>query len=106
MFLERGVFMEIKRSNTDEVISLELEGRMDKFTSPLLENEIANVIPDLQGKKLEINMKNVTYLSSAGLRVLLNTHKQLKGNFVVTNIRDEIMEIFAITGFSKVLNIE
>jgi len=98
--------MEIKRINSDGLILIELSGRLDKYTSPIVENKILEILPDLQDKKLEINMANVTYLSSAGLRVLLNTHKELNGNLVVSHISDNIKEIFDITGFSKVLVLE
>lgn len=98
--------MEIKRDNNNEKVILVLDGRLDKYTSPLLEEAIAEVSSELENKKLEINMTSVTYLSSAGLRVLLNTHKELNGRFVVTNVRKEIREVFEITGFDKVLTIE
>ena len=98
--------MEIKKIINNDTIILELDGKLDKYTSQLLENKIVEVLIEIENKKLEINMANVTYLSSAGLRVLLNTHKELKGKLIVTHIRDEIREIFEITGFIQVLTVE
>jgi len=98
--------MDIKRVKNKNIVILKLNGRLDKYTSPLLEKEILELIPDLKDRKLAINMENVTYVSSAGLRVLLNAHKELNGNLVVSNIRDEIKEVFEITGFNMVLTVE
>ena len=98
--------MNIKINDNDERVVLELKGKLDKYTSPALENEILKILPNLQNRMLEIDMSNVTYLSSAGLRVLLTTHKEINGKMVVTHVKDEIKEIFKITGFTKVLTIE
>ena len=98
--------MDIKKVNNDDVTILEVQGKLDKYTSTLLENEISEVLTEFPDKKLEINMESVTYLSSAGLRVLLNTHKRLNGKLVVSHVGENIKEIFEITGFSKVLVVE
>ena len=57
---------------------------------------------------LTIDMDSITYISSAGLRLLLSTQKTMKkqGVMRLINVRPEIMEIFEITGFSEILNIE
>ena len=46
------------------------------------------------------------YIASAGVRVILMVQKNMKGNFVLKNVKPEIMEIFEITGFADILTIE
>jgi anti-anti-sigma factor len=55
------------------------------------------------------NCEKLQYVSSAGLRVVLSTHKLLAasgGRFVLKNLNPEVKSVFDITGFSKVLVIE
>ena len=55
-----------------------------------------------------LNFANVEYLSSLGLRMLLELQKKVseKGSLKVLNVNDSIMEIFEVTGFANILDIE
>ena len=55
---------------------------------------------------MEFDLADLEYVSSAGLRVILMVQKNMKGNFVLKNVKPEIMEIFEITGFADILTIE
>ena len=83
-----------------------LEGRLDSTTSPELEKEIMDVIGDLN--ELVLDLKDLEYTSSAGMRVLLSAQRIMnsKGSMKVINVRSEIMDIFEITGFNQILTIE
>ena len=83
-----------------------LEGRLDTNTSPELEKELNESLEGITD--LTINMENLDYISSAGLRVLLSTQKAMakKGELKVTNVNDTIMDIFEMTGFTEILTIE
>ena len=96
--------IEIKR-NADETV-IEIAGRLDTTTAPALEKTINE---DIAGtKNLVLDIKGLEYISSAGLRVLLGAQKKMQkvGSMKVTNVREEVMEIFEITGFSEILCIE
>lgn len=56
---------------------------------------------------LTFDLKDLEYISSAGLRVLLGMQKMMKskGNMTIRNTSDEVMEIFKVTGFVRLLNI-
>ncbi len=83
-----------------------LEGRLDSTTSPELEKEIMDVIGDLN--ELVLDLKDLEYTSSAGMRVLLSAQRIMnsQGSMKVINVRSEIMDIFEITGFNQILTIE
>lgn len=57
---------------------------------------------------LTLDLAGLEYLSSAGLRVILSAQKVMnrQGKMVVKNANDTIMEIFEVTGFSDILNLE
>ena len=87
---------------------INLSGQLDTLTSVDLEKEIA---PILQGETQTVVLDGaeLTYISSAGLRLLLTLQKGMKnkgGSFRLKNIQNEIMEILNITGFSHILTIE
>jgi anti-sigma B factor antagonist len=83
-----------------------LEGRLDTVTAPDLEKEIKDCVDSLT--EMELNFAGLEYISSAGLRVLLATHKTMSksGQLKIVNVNDTIMEIFEVTGFSDILTIE
>ena len=83
-----------------------LEGRLDTTTAPQLENELKKSLDGV--KKLTFDFKALEYISSAGLRVLLSSQKQMnrQGEMVIKNVNSDIMEIFDVTGFSDILTIE
>ena len=96
--------IEIKR-NAEET-TIELVGRLDTTTAPALDKNINN---DIEGtKSLVINFKSLEYISSAGLRVLLSAQKKMQkiGSMKVTNVCEEVMEVFEVTGFADILVIE
>ena len=94
--------IEIKK-NTKEVV-LELEGRLDTTTAPMLDQAIHEEMGD--AKHLVLDMKELAYISSAGLRVLLSAQKKTKGAMKLTNVCELVMEVFEMTGFADILTIE
>lgn len=93
------------RKNLEEII-IEVAGRLDTTTAPLLDKTINENINDT--KNLILDLKELKYISSAGLRVLLSAQKKMQniGSMKVINVCVEIMEIFEMTGFADILSIE
>ena len=58
--------------------------------------------------ELTMDFSGLDYISSAGLRVLLSAHKAMskKGGMKVTNVNEMVREVFDVTGFSDILDIE
>ena len=94
-----------KKANGNE-LTVVLEGRLDTTTAPQLEGEIKESLDGVES--LVMDMTNLEYISSAGLRVLLSAQKVMnkQGNMVVKNASSAIKEIFEVTGFCDILTIE
>ena len=95
--------IEIKKNAKE--ITLELTGRLDTITAPVLEKTIADNIGGI--KSLILDMKGLEYISSAGLRVLLGAQKKIQktGSMKLVNVCEAIMEILEMTGFADILEI-
>ncbi len=98
--------MKIEKKKTGDSLVISLEGKLNNSTAPLLEAELQENLDGV--KELTIDLADLVYVSSAGLRVLLLAQKKMnaKGKMVVKNVCDEIMEVFEDTGFSSILTIE
>ncbi len=87
-------------------LTLMIDGRIDATTAPQLEAELTSSLVGMVN--LILDLKNLTYISSAGLRVLLVAQKQMmkQGAMRVINVCDAVMDVFDMTGFSDILTIE
>jgi anti-sigma B factor antagonist len=96
--------IEIKRNAKDTVI--ELVGRLDTTTAPTLDKTINEDLGNTNN--LVLDLKQLEYISSAGLRVLLSAQKKFQkiGSMKVINVCEEVMEVFEMTGFADILTIE
>jgi anti-sigma B factor antagonist len=96
--------IEIKKQGIEAII--EVAGRLDTITAPVLEQTVSENLEGVQS--LIINMKGLEYISSAGLRVLLGAQKKMQkvGSMKLTDVCEEVMEVFEMTGFADILTIE
>ena len=87
-------------------LTISLEGRLDTTTAPQLEAELRNGLDGVQN--LIIDMEKLVYISSAGLRVLLKAQKIMnkQGKMTVKNVSQDIKDVFEVTGFDELLDIE
>ena len=98
--------MQINKTKKEDEMILELEGRLDTMTAPELEKVINGELSDV--RKLTVDLAKLEYISSAGLRVLLSAQKIMnkQGSMVVLHANELIMEVFEVTGFRDILNIQ
>ena len=96
--------IEIKKNGKETTI--EVVGRLDTITAPVLEKTIGENIEGIQS--LVLDLKGLEYISSAGLRVLLGAQKKIQrtGAMKLTGVCEDVMEIFEMTGFADILTIE
>lgn len=97
--------MTITKTFDGEKMTVQLEGRLDTTTAPELEASLGDYS---EAEGIVLDLTDLQYISSAGLRVVLAAHKAMakKGGLVITNVADDIMEVFEITGFADILTIE
>ena len=97
--------MNIQKVANGNELEIILDGRLDTNTAVALEQEIV----DMQGvKALTLNLKDLQYVSSAGLRVILMAHKKMRaaaGTMEVKHPNEMVMEVFEMTGFNDILKI-
>ena len=98
--------MTINMDRDGSSLTVSLEGRLDTSTAPKLEAELKSALNGVQD--LTIDLAELAYVSSAGLRVLLSAQKVMnrQGKMAVRNANDAIMDVFEVTGFVDILNIE
>lgn len=90
-----------------ETAALTLSGRLDTTTAPELDAALEDVLPG--AKELILDLRDLEYISSAGLRVLLKAQKSMhgaNGAMKLRNVPEDVLEVFDITGFSDFLTIE
>lgn len=92
--------MEINTETVQDVSIVRIKGELDGNTAPAAQAEI---LPLAQpGCKIILDMSEVDYMSSAGLRMMLVTYRQISGNdgqIVLVGLSDEIRDTMSVTGF-------
>ena len=98
--------MTITKKTEGNALTITLEGRLDTSTAPELEAELGASLDGITD--LTLDLDQLLYLSSAGLRVILGAQKRMnkQGTMTVVHVADAIMEVFEITGFADILNIQ
>ena len=97
--------MEIRIKENDNVKIVTPEGRIDSSTSQEFSDAINSVVDS--NCDVVIDFVDVLYISSSGLRVILDGKKKMKDhNFRIINVNEAVMDVFELTGFSSFLDIE
>ncbi len=98
--------MTINKQISGEKLNVAIAGRLDTTTTPELEEELKNSLDGI--RELVLDLTELEYISSAGLRVLLSTQKTMnaQGSMKVTGVNEVVMEVFEVTGFTEILTIE
>ena len=98
--------MTIGKTIEDGTLTLALEGKISVNTSPQLQEAL---IPALdEAGSVILDFSNITFVASAGLRVLLigqETANEKGVSLTLRGVSDEVMEVFEMTGFSDILTI-
>ena len=98
--------MELKHMLEDGTLTVTPAGRLDSATSDSFSEYILSLFTE-DIKTLIIDFSEIDFISSKGLRVLVALYKQLNGRkMVLTGANSSVMEIFRISGFLKVFDIQ
>ena len=97
--------MEIERSSDGEKLNVRLIGEVDAMNANEIESELLKQSEGV--REMIFDLSKLEYISSAGLRVLLSMQKMMKkqGNMEVRNTPEDVMQIFKVSGFVRLLNI-
>ena len=98
--------MTILKDQNGSSLTIALEGRLDTTTAPQLDETLKESLAGVND--LTLDLEKLEYISSAGLRVLLSANKTMsrQGKMTVKNVGEIVQEVFDITGFSDILEIE
>lgn len=99
--------MEITKESNGSSLVVAVAGRLNTATAPQLEAELSSSIDGVED--LVLDLTDLDYISSAGLRVVLSVQKAMNrsgGSLVVRNVKPEIYDVFEMTGFVDFLTIE
>lgn len=97
--------MDLTKQYNEKELTITVKGKIDTINAPDFENEIMDEMDKFDS--LIINLSELDYISSSGLRVLIAVKKKLNPqNIPVTiKVNDNIKEIFVISGLDKVLDL-
>lgn len=93
--------MSIVAKLTDTLVKV--HGSVDSSNAPQFEEELLCAI---SGDSLTIDAEALTYISSAGLRVLLKVKKALRSDLTMINVSPEVYDILDMTGFTQIFSIQ
>ncbi|MBR2069385.1 MAG: STAS domain-containing protein [Candidatus Gastranaerophilales bacterium] len=100
--------MEIKlRKQDEDTLEVVASGKIDIDSAVEYGTKISDAVEDNEIKNVILDFAQITYISSMGLRVILELHQKMSnlGTMKIKNASEQILNIFKMTGFSKFLNI-
>ena len=96
--------MEVKTKTEGSKLTIAVSGRVDTVTAP----ELEAALKFGDATCVVIDLGNVPYMSSAGLRLLLSSHKTMRGKggeLQIANVQPSVKEVLDVTGFSDIFNL-
>lgn len=97
--------MNLLNELNDGKLLIKLEGRLDGSSAPELLKFYEDTLRTASLKSIELDLSQLEYSSSAGLRIMMMMYKEFKDNFIIIGANELIKEIFETTGFGQFLNI-
>jgi anti-sigma B factor antagonist len=98
--------MEITQTETNGIAVVALRGRLDTNTSVTLEEELLNLAGE-KSRRIVIDLSELDFISSSGLRVLLSAGKKSKtvnGGIVLCALDEHVKQVFDVAGFTMLFN--
>ena len=86
-------------------ITVALDGRITSANAGEWQGKIASAVEEHPGCRLVLDARNLEYISSAGLRMLLVLTKELNGGLTVRDVSPEVYEVFQMTGFTEMMKV-
>ena len=99
--------MEINHKEENGIVFIAIKGRLDADSSPEAEKIVKDVL-DSPANRILFDLRDLEYLSSAGLRILLSAAKEMRrrdGKIVLCDLNEFVKEIFEVSGFQSLIPI-
>lgn len=98
--------MKIEKTQLGDRLEVAVNGKLDAVSAPQFEEEVASSLEGV--RELVIDIAEVEYLSSAGLRALLYLQQLMseQGQLIIRNVPPIVQDIFELTGFTEIVTIE
>ena len=96
----------MKTTVENNKLSVFLEGRIDSNNAAQIEKDIFDAIGNAGSADILFDAKDLEYISSAGLRVLLKVQKTKKTPIPIINVPRDVYDIFETTGFTELLDVK
>lgn len=100
-----GIDMEVKRT----VLIVRLQGELDHHTSDEIREQVSVAIEKFNIRHLVLNLKDLTFMDSSGLGVILGRYKQMKqfgGDLIVCSLTPSVERLFNMSGLFKIIRLE
>ena len=98
--------MHFEEINSGDVLQLNVQGKIDATSASEFQNSVLRAF--IKSKNIVINLEQVPYMSSAGLRTLVlgtKTAQAKGGSLIVINVQPAVMEVFRYSGMNKIVEI-
>lgn len=96
----------MKKENNNGVLTIFLEGEIDAQNASAVQNEIDEIVDAEEFTSLVFDAENLSYISSAGLRLILTAQKKIKSQIRVKKPQAGVLDIFIMAGFHNLMDIE
>ena len=98
--------MELEKKYEGTKLTIAVKGKLDSESAPRLNAELAASLGGIT--ELILDMTDLSYISSAGLRSLLSAQQKMnrQGRMELHGVRESIRDVFRITGFSELLTVK
>lgn len=100
--------MDMHDEDKGSFVQLSVTGRIDTSTAPLFEERLLGYLTS-EGRSVLVDLTDVDFISSAGLRVFLMGAKKIKGSatkLVLCELSDNVRKVFDMSGFDRILDIQ
>lgn len=100
--------MKLNTKRTGNALIIYLSGRLDVHLSAEIEKEISKIITEYPNSHLVVNLKDVEYMSSSGLRIFVSTMRILKDSkrvLKLCNLNNAVIKIFEVVELMDLFDI-
>jgi len=95
----------MRSTNENKLLTIYLEGEINSSNAEEVEKEIDEIFSQGGFNEIKLDLSKLTYISSAGLRVIVRLIQNFKNTSII-NVPDDIYDIFEMVGFTRIFTIK